>query len=253
MSISNFMNLKSFHPGNFHNQRKVWIAEQQAEADEKRRISLEQERKAEQSEIDLRPRLLVEERTGGKGHGGKPEQPSLEEKFKFLKDAPREGGYTQGIATIKDKPFGVEVRNVRCRKCGHWGHQSTDRVCEKYNQGGTFDVADGEEIQRPAYHDPAELMKRMREEQGLALRRTALGRRNDVLANNQQLVLSSDEEQPMEVEDTELAYLKSLSSKEKKKLLKRLSKLDDSKSRKKKKQRSHKRHKHDSSSDSDSC
>lgn len=27
------------------------------------------------------------------------------------------------------KPFGVEVRNVKCLRCGSYGHQSGDREC----------------------------------------------------------------------------------------------------------------------------
>jgi CBF1 interacting corepressor len=27
------------------------------------------------------------------------------------------------------KPFNKEVRNVRCMRCGEWGHRSGDREC----------------------------------------------------------------------------------------------------------------------------
>ena len=32
-------------------------------------------------------------------------------------------------APVRIKPFGVEVRNVRCLRCGNYGHQSGDREC----------------------------------------------------------------------------------------------------------------------------
>lgn len=32
-------------------------------------------------------------------------------------------------APARIKPFGVEVRNVRCLRCGNYGHQSGDREC----------------------------------------------------------------------------------------------------------------------------
>ncbi len=32
-------------------------------------------------------------------------------------------------APARVKPFGVEVRNVRCLRCGNYGHQSGDREC----------------------------------------------------------------------------------------------------------------------------
>lgn len=33
-----------------------------------------------------------------------------------------------GVPT-RAKPFGVEVRNVKCVRCGAFGHQSGDREC----------------------------------------------------------------------------------------------------------------------------
>ncbi|XP_057537528.1 uncharacterized zinc finger CCHC domain-containing protein At4g19190 isoform X2 [Amaranthus tricolor] len=48
-----------------------------------------------------------------------------EEEFAVLKNAPRlETGVTGRV-----KPFAVEVRNVKCVRCGNFGHQSGDREC----------------------------------------------------------------------------------------------------------------------------
>lgn len=48
-----------------------------------------------------------------------------EEDFDVLKNAPRlETGLPARL-----KPFGVEVRNVKCARCGTFGHQSGDREC----------------------------------------------------------------------------------------------------------------------------
>eukprot|EP00262_Sarcandra_glabra_P000565 TRINITY_DN10673_c0_g1_i1.p1 TRINITY_DN10673_c0_g1~~TRINITY_DN10673_c0_g1_i1.p1 ORF type:complete len:388 (+),score=75.10 TRINITY_DN10673_c0_g1_i1:74-1237(+) len=48
-----------------------------------------------------------------------------EEEFEVLKNAPRlETGLPARV-----KPFAVEVRNVKCARCGTYGHQSGDREC----------------------------------------------------------------------------------------------------------------------------
>ncbi|OVA12050.1 CBF1-interacting co-repressor CIR [Macleaya cordata] len=48
-----------------------------------------------------------------------------EEEFQVLKNAPRlETGLPARV-----KPFGVEIRNVKCARCGTYGHQSGDREC----------------------------------------------------------------------------------------------------------------------------
>ncbi|KAF7126882.1 hypothetical protein RHSIM_Rhsim11G0036700 [Rhododendron simsii] len=48
-----------------------------------------------------------------------------EEQFEILKNAPR----LETGAPARVKPFAVEVRNVKCLRCGNYGHQSGDREC----------------------------------------------------------------------------------------------------------------------------
>ncbi|PWZ23117.1 putative zinc finger CCHC domain-containing protein [Zea mays] len=50
---------------------------------------------------------------------------ATEQEFEVLKNAPR----LDTGAPARVKPFGVEVRNVRCLRCGNYGHQSGDREC----------------------------------------------------------------------------------------------------------------------------
>lgn len=101
--------------------------------------------------------IADEARDQGKGHGstsqdtsaagastsGRPEAPPAQEKkkprvkdiygrplpteeeFEVLKNAPRLETGVVGRA----KPFGIEIRNVKCVRCGAFGHQSGDREC----------------------------------------------------------------------------------------------------------------------------
>merc|ERR1711924_545977 len=57
----------------------------------------------------------------------------IEEKFPVLKNAPVEGSYVRDVA-VTHRPFGLQLRNVRCHRCGNWGHAAGDRECPLYGQ-----------------------------------------------------------------------------------------------------------------------
>eukprot|EP01111_Echinosteliopsis_oligospora_P003387 TRINITY_DN15375_c0_g1_i1.p1 TRINITY_DN15375_c0_g1~~TRINITY_DN15375_c0_g1_i1.p1 ORF type:complete len:301 (-),score=93.07 TRINITY_DN15375_c0_g1_i1:12-914(-) len=138
------------------------------------------------------------------------------EKFPMLKNAPSEGDYTQGIE-VHHRPFGVELRNVKCVRCQVWGHQSGDRECPLRNT-----VVHNESTRRR--EDPLHSMSNMVLENtgGLMLKRTALSPLNRGIGDNQQFVSEVDVDLPQEEDndDVEKEFLASLTRKQRKLLLK---------------------------------
>ena len=64
-----------------------------------------------------------------------PTEPSLLEPKKEDKDTSKlvqnDGGYKQG-SNISYKPFGIEVKEIKCTKCGAIGHSSIEKICPLY-------------------------------------------------------------------------------------------------------------------------
>ena len=153
-----------------------------------------------------------------------------EVKFEWQKNAPR-AKYAKNLGLdVHDQPFGVCVRNVKCFKCGKWGHQNVDRECpmfsEKKHEGSSTSALDS-----LCLSDPLRLISDMKRDHGLTLRKTVIGSEIDPMAENQQLLDSDDDYDDPEID---IAYIESLTDKQKKKLLKRLEKIEKAKEMKNK-------------------
>ncbi|TFK14507.1 endothelin B receptor [Platysternon megacephalum] len=228
-SFANFMCKKDFHPASKSNIKKVWMAEQKISYDKKKQEELMQQYLKEQESYDNR--------------------------------------YAKDDMNIRDQPFGIQasyiylceslrcisnVRNVRCIKCHKWGHVNTDRECPLFGLSGINASSVSNDGSGPSMH-PSELIAEMRNS-GFALKQNVLGRNLTANDPSQEFVASEGEDDP------EVEFLKSLSTKQKQKLLRKLDRLEKKKKkdRKKKKQqkkkskRKHKKHKISSSSSSSS-
>merc|ERR1711913_233642 len=148
--------------------------------------------------------------------------------------APRES-WAKGDDGIKDQPFGIAVRNVRCVKCHEYGHIDTDKECELYGKAVDSDAPVGT-------LDQNKLIEEMKED-GMKMRWTAWDLQDDPRVKKydmaKQTQASSSAKDPLD-------SLKNMSKEEKLKLLKKISKLEKKDKKKKKKEKKEKRRKRSS-------
>lgn len=220
------------------------MAEQQAEAYKKKQEELRNQYEKEQdlhdnkamlsreSKDKLSMNFMYEPPPGVRKERDK-EDNEPEYKFEWQRkyNAPRES-YCKGDTEIRDQPFGIQVRNVRCIKCHKWGHINTDKECTMYS----ISMSEARKI-----HSEAEanqimskgVLEEQMKEDGLAMRKGAMSLQSFQSGRLNQLV-PSDGESDKEVKP-EIEFLKNLSKKQKKKLLKKLQKIEKLKKKQKKK------------------
>ncbi|CAI5712691.1 unnamed protein product [Peronospora farinosa] len=287
-----FLGQKSWHPANKANQKRIWVAEQNAREREKnemekakevrkaadalqaqqsaaaagdvnaaRRMASEQvnflyaappglpeakemmqqtkQMTIEEDEAVREFRRKVESRGGTQRklerYVGRRAEETLTikdqvERFPMLKDAPVEGKYTETIR-VNFNPVGLRLRNVRCVRCEDWGHQSGDRECKLRDQNPN----DATRLRR---EDPVTEINKLKSE--LVLRRGAL-------PLEMQKGVVGEEFEILQSDDDEDAFLAQLSTKRRKRLVKKLK--QKSTKRKHKHKRKHKRRSRNQSSD----
>lgn len=247
--FNNYMSKKFFHPASRDNLKRVWMAEQQEEAYKKKQEELRAQYEKEQnlhenkamlskdSKDKLALNFMYEPPPGIKKEREK-ESDEPEYKFEWQRkyNAPRES-YCKGDTEIRDQPFGIQVRNVRCIKCHKFGHINTDKECAMFSlsmseakkihseQEANQLLANGKGIE--------EQLKEGMKDDGLALKRNALSLEQQQGSRHQLIPEDEDEGE----KKPEIEFLKGLSKKQKKELLKRLETIEKKHLKKKKESR----------------
>ena len=224
---NNFMNNKDFHPANFTNQKRIWEAEEKKSQEDKKQEELRAQYLKEQEiyhskellgkanpldfMYDPPPGYVKDE----EADSSKAEEGKLELKFEWQKpgrSAPREEFAKE--MNIRDQPFGVAVRNVKCIKCGKWGHINTDRECP------LFGKIKPSAVEAPEVAEESKEPQTVQSESdGLAFRQCVRDRVVDGRASNQQILASDDE---TELHD----LLATMDSRGKKKMLRKLARIE---------------------------
>ena len=150
-----------------------------------------------------------------------------EARFAILKNAPRKEGEATADVRVKHNVFAVQLRNVRCTRCGAWGHQATDRECPMRDSQGARDEAQKARDDPMARHTAAaadaEPLRWELKGSAVGAGVHGGGRASDA---NQQFVVDPDDEAPAAAAaaagaaDIDPALLAALSEKQQRKLLK---------------------------------
>lgn len=245
------------------------MAEQQADAYKKKQEELRNQYEKEQdlhenkamlskdSKDKLSMNFMYEPPPGVRKEREKDDnEPEYKFEWQRKYNAPRES-YCKGDTEIRDQPFGIQVRNVRCIKCHKWGHINTDKECTWYS----ISMSEARKLHSEA--EASEIMSKgtleeQMKEDGLAMKKGAMSAQSFQSGRLHQLVPENEDGETVREMQPESEFLKSLSTKQKKKLLKKLQKIEKLKQKSKrrrsdKKTKSRRSNSSSSSSSSDSA
>uniref|UniRef100_A0A673VT29 Corepressor interacting with RBPJ, 1 n=1 Tax=Suricata suricatta TaxID=37032 RepID=A0A673VT29_SURSU len=238
-SFANFMCKKDFHPASKSNIKKVWMAEQKISYDKKKQEELMQQYLKEQESYDNRL-LMGDER--------------VKNGLNFMYEAPP--GAKKENKEVRYYFLCLDLVAIDCNlmeKLKDFLMNVFRKKKQKERLNTNLNGRKEPHGKRPSMH-PSELIAEMRNS-GFALKRNVLGRNLTANDPSQEYVASEGEEDP------EVEFLKSLTTKQKQKLLRKLDRLEKKKKKKKKdrkkkklqKSRSkHRKHKNKSPSSSSS-
>lgn len=223
------------------------MAEQQADAYKKKQEELRNQYEKEQdlhenkamlskdSKDKLSMNFMYEPPPGVRKEREKDDNNESDYKFEWQRkfNAPRES-YCKGDTEIRDQPFGIQVRNVRCIKCHKWGHINTDKECTWYS------ISMSEARKLHSESEAGEIMSKgtleeQMKEDGLAMKKAAMSAQSFQSGRLHQLVPENEDGATIREMQPESEFLKSLSTKQKKKLLKKLQKIEKLKQKSKRK------------------
>ncbi|KAH8261428.1 hypothetical protein KR044_008862 [Drosophila immigrans] len=239
--FNNYMCKKFFHPASRDNLKRVWMAEQQAEAYKKKQEELRTQYEKEQnlhenkamlskdSKDKLSVNFMYEPPPGVRKEREKDDnEPEYKFEWQRKYNAPRES-YCKGDTEIRDQPFGIQVRNVRCLKCHKWGHINTDKECTMYS----ISMSEARKLHSESEANDImskNVLEEQMKEDGLMMKKSALELQSIKDVQQRHQLVPSDEEdeatRAAQQQNPELLFLKSLSKKQKLKLLKKLEKIE---------------------------
>jgi len=241
---NNYMCKKFFHPSSKDNQKRLWQAQKKhegelaAQADLRAQYDKEQELYqnksllSKESKDKLEVNFMYEPPPGVKKISANPDDDEGEPEYKFewqrtWGHAPKESYLADGDQ-FAEQPFGIQVCQAKCMKCGAFGHMNIDKRCPLYGKAHDSDAP-------LASRDSDKLITEMRQE-GMAMRYNTWNLGGSAGGKQMEMVDSVPNVPKGPVVDR-AALLKGMSKEEKKALLKKLEKMEKKKEKKQKKKK----------------